>query len=93
MKVSNAWMEVFRQSADKYRVSKPFFLAAVFGTKETLDIFLEFGVDIFQQNKHSNNVIQCLVMVAHLSPELDEHTQILAPLRYLIINWSLSSAM
>ncbi len=59
----------------EYKVSKPFFLAAVFGTKEILDVFMELDVDIYQQDKHGNNVIHCLVMVAHLSPELEEHTQ------------------
>ncbi len=32
-------------------------------------------MDIYQQDKHVNNVIHCLVMVAHLSPEIEQHTQ------------------
>ncbi len=64
-----------KQCSGEYKVSKPFFLTVVLGTRETLDVFLEFGVDIYQQDKHGNNVIHCLVMVAYLNPKLEENAQ------------------
>ncbi len=54
---------IHNHCSGEYKVSKPFFLAAMFGTKETLDLFMELDVDIYQQDKHGNSVIQnCIYM-------------------------------
>ncbi len=54
--------------AQQYPICKPLFLAVLHGSFETFRFLIEKGVDVLYKDSNGNNLLHCLVMVAHMCP-------------------------